>query len=447
MKVRWLLSAATAMAAFVGGATAICAEDGESYRISDVAFAAAQKDDAKGGKDGCDSCGADKSDACGCESSCKGSCGDICEPWRLFPSVGQTTITGWAAAGATVNADSPGSRYNGPVSFNDRDEVQVNQLYAVIEREAYSSCDTIGFGGRIDVLFGTDYIFTQAVGLETTRSGAPKWNNRSHYGLALPQAYAEFTYNDLGVKVGHFYTIIGHEVVTAPDNFFYSHAYTMQYGEPFTHTGVLATYDYSDSLQVVAGVHNGWDNFDAVTERAGFIGGAFWTNCDESVSLAATLTSGHEQGGVAANGYSDRTMYSLVGSFQVSDNLQYIIQHDNGWQDDFAANGGARVEWYGLNQYLIYTINECWAAGARFEWFRDDDGARVAGVRAGNPAATGGWEGSFYEVTAGLNWTPCSNIIVRPEVRWDWFNGVGNPYDGNTKQEQFTAALDAIILF
>ena len=53
----------------------------------------------------------------------------------------------------------------------------------------------------------------------------------------MPQLYADFAYNRLTVRLGHFYTIIGYEVVTAPDNFFSSHAYTMQYGEPFTHTG------------------------------------------------------------------------------------------------------------------------------------------------------------------------------------------------------------------
>ena len=65
----------------------------------------------------------------------------------------------------------------------------------------------------------------------------------------MPQAYAEVGYNDLTVKVGHFYTIIGYEVVPAPDNFFYSHAYTMQYGEPFTHTGMLGDVQRQRQLQ------------------------------------------------------------------------------------------------------------------------------------------------------------------------------------------------------
>lgn len=65
--------------------------------------------------------------------------------------------------------------------------------------------------------------------------------------------------------MGHFYTIIGNEVVTAPDNFFYSHAYTMQYGEPFTHTGGLASWS-GEKVTVHGGVVNGWDKFDAETD-------------------------------------------------------------------------------------------------------------------------------------------------------------------------------------
>ena len=56
----------------------------------------------------------------------------------------------------------------------------------------------------------------------------------------------------LNVKAGHFYTPIGYESVPAPDNFFYTHAYTMQYGEPFTHTGLLGNYKVNPNWSVLA---------------------------------------------------------------------------------------------------------------------------------------------------------------------------------------------------
>ena len=76
--------------------------------------------------------------------------------------------------------------------------------------------------------------------------------------------------------MGHFYTIIGYEVVPATGNFFYSHAYTMYYGEPFTHTGALAEFAVNDQWTVYGGWVNGWDqafnnpNDRPNSQRAGF---------------------------------------------------------------------------------------------------------------------------------------------------------------------------------
>ena len=168
-------------------------------------------------------------------------------------------IGGWANAGVTYNAASPDNNFNGPVTFGDRSaEFQLNQLNIFMQRAVAAEGDAWDFGGRFDAMFGTDSIFTQAYGNPAfdVNSGAAMpnrgtWdldlccNSSRSYGIALPQAFVEAYApigNGLNVKAGHFYTPIGYESVPAPNNFFYSHAYTMQYGEPFTHTGVLTNY-------------------------------------------------------------------------------------------------------------------------------------------------------------------------------------------------------------
>ncbi len=438
MKVNWKLALATSIVAALAGTSSPARA--QTYSLEDT-YVRHQLVST-----GCATCG-EATPSCGCGTA---SCSDdpcANEPWRLFPELpGGFSLTGWAAGGAAANADSPASRYNGPVTFGDRDEVMLNQLYFVMERVADTSYQDFDWGGRVDVMFGTDYIFTQAVGLETDRTGAPKWNNRRFYGVALPQAYAELAAGDLSVKLGHFYTIIGNEVVTAPGNFFASHAYTMQYGEPFTHTGLLSSYRLTDQITVNNGVHLGWDIFDRFSERAALLSGFTWTSLDEQSTLAVAVTSGDEFGAQATPFYSNRSMYSIVGTRQLTERLQYVIQHDHGWQKDYFSMG-VDAEWYGLNQYMFYTINDCWKWGTRFEWFRDDDGIRVSGVRADNPIAGASFVGNFYEVTTGLNWTPTNNLTVRPELRWDWFDGTGLPYDDGTKDNQFLATFDAILLF
>ena len=170
------------------------------------------------------------------------------------------TFGGWTQFGVTYNAGSPDNGFNGPVTFGDRaNEFQLNQLYLFLQKAVATEGDAWSFGGRFDFMFGSDSIFTQAYGVpayDVNDGSVLKRNtydlNFLHhrvrfYDIALPQLYLEAYVpigNGLNLKAGHFYTPVGYEVVTSPDNFFYSKPYTFQYGEPFTHTGLLGNYTF-----------------------------------------------------------------------------------------------------------------------------------------------------------------------------------------------------------
>lgn len=453
MKVNLALALATMLSASLGGAATGYGQ--QYYNASNHTTSSYVGDGAEG-------CGSTTDCACVEEES-------VCEPWRLFPEIGcGWNLTGFINASANANADHPGSHFNGPVTFLDREGVRMNQAYLTFERVADSGGCGFDWGGRIDAMYGSDYVFTQAAGLELHQNGTPHWNGRPdgytrQYGLALPQFYGEVAYNDVSVKLGHFYTIIGYQVVPATGNFFVTQPYTFQYGEPFTHTGALATYKYTDELTFYAGGVNGWDKFDAVTDKLGYLGGMLYAPSHGAYTILLTGTHGQEDG-IAPPIMGIRNMYSLVFTYNVSDTVQYVVQHDNGRQDN-GAGAGVDAEWYGINQYLYYTLNECWKFGARAEWFRDDSGFRLqsAPVRlgglgalaaAGVPGAPlaadlpGAAGGHYYEIAVGANWTPSANLTVRPEFRWDWSEGTAvAPYDDFTKDSQFMAAIDAIVLF
>lgn len=377
-----------------------------------------------------------------------------CDPWRLFcQKECGWNINGFVNAGVTYNPDGPNSRYNGPVTFNDRDEFMVNQIYIVGEKTIDRESCCWNWGGRVDVLYGSDYIFTQSNGWETDLVGAPKWNGSPFYGLAIPQLYAEVGNVNNSIKIGHFYTPIGYEVVPANGNFFYSHAYTMQYGEPFTHWGILGQYKYSEEIAVNYGVVNGWDALNRAQDDPAIILGLAWTGCRDT--LAFNVIFGNEPTVVDPTIYTYRYMHSLVYTWNINDCWQYIFQHDFASQENADRALANQAQWYGINQYLFYKINDCWKAGIRGEWFRDDAGVRVTGLRpdAGNPLAGSGFAGNFYQVTAGLNWTPSSNLTVRAEYRYDKFDGVAvagaaaQPYGDGTRTDQSLLALDFIYLY
>ncbi len=336
-------------------------------------------------------------------------------------------VDGWFEFG--IGGNPRANRQNGnntPVTFNDQtNEVTGNELYTYIERAVNTEGDSWDIGFRADLLYGTDARFTKTSNFDS------RWLSNGEYTLSMPQWYAEVfapVGNGLTTKVGHFYTIIGYEVVTAPDNFFFSHAYTMQYGEPFTHSGFLSTYTVNDNISISAGVVSGWDAlFDT---PANFLGGASYTTDDGNTSLYVSLITGDATN---ANKHN-RTMYSVVLTHDFLENFHYVLQHDFGIEQRINATGGA-ARWYGINQYLTYDITDTLGAGMRFEWFRDEHGVRV-----------GFGSNSYYAITGGVNWTPLSWLKLRPEIRYDWATA-GNAYDGGRLGDQLLLSMDAIIQF
>jgi hypothetical protein len=345
------------------------------------------------------------------------------------------------------NSNEGPSQFNGPVTFQDRaHHFDMNQLYIVSEKVLDTSDCCWDVGGRIDVLYGSDARFTKALGWELNPAGGDDWNDDGErYQIAIPQLYGEVGYGDLSFKVGHFYTVLGYEVVPATGNFFYTHSYVMQYGEPFTHFGGLLTWKANDSVSLYGGIVNGWDALDRVNDNASFLGGLTYTPECADWTLALAGITGEEDN--LDGRLTHRALYSLVFTYNITDDWQYVLQNDVGWQQSIEDVTGQDAEWYGVNNYLFYTINKCWRAGGRFEWFRDDDGVRVTGIDIDNPY-DGGSPGDFYEVALGLNWSPTANILVRPEVRWDWYDGIGAlPFGDETDDEQFVGGFDAIVKF
>jgi hypothetical protein len=407
--------------------------------------------------DQCDEC----CDRCG---ECCNPCDECCDPpvQHLFADCcwlqqKDLALTGWVDAGIMGNGRNTADGFNGPLTFPDRNgEGQANQAWLSVDSSAPPCNCGFFLGGHVDYFFGSDYFFTTAAGLDGTPHGnVPRWNadSRSLYGFAMPQLYVETDYDDWRIKWGHFFSIMGYEVVPAVGNFFYSHSYVMQYGEPFTHTGCLVTKPTGCNWTWSGGLVAGWNTFDT-NDRAAWLGGVTYADKDWG-SLGFSMITGDDsesnQPGVGK--FASRTLYSLVWSRYISNRLTYVLQHDLGNQNQAQTARGGGAQWYGINQYLFYKLNCCWSAGMRFEWFRDDDGFVVTGLRPGNAIDGASFPGNFYEITAGLNYKPNGNLAVRPEVRWDWYNGqpnqnnavaVTSPFNAGTSNSQFTLGLDMI---
>lgn len=352
----------------------------------------------------CDTCSASV-----CGGCCGGTCGlDLCNcshlgtAWSLNdmfccggcePSV---KVGGWFSIGSHTESND---------LFNDRpDEFNLHQGWLYAEKEA-TTFSPLGF--RADVMYGIDGADTQAFGNTPGEWDFDNGFDHGAYAWAIPQLYAEIALNDTwSIKSGHFYTLVGYEVVNAPGNFFYSHAMTMYNTEPFTHTGVLATGELTNNFTVHAGWTLGWDTgFDQFNDGSSWLGGFSYTpNSDVTFTYISTA------GNLGARG-DDAYGHSIVLDMMMTSRLNWVVQSD---VLRVESTGEDNV---GINQYLLYNVSDCFGLGARVEWWKADNITGYAPHGAVLPA-----DGSFsyYAATFGANFKPHANIIVRPEVRVDW---------------------------
>jgi hypothetical protein len=294
---------------------------------------------------------------------------------------------GWVSFG--YHSDSDGLFNQHPHNVNN------HQSWVYLSKTLDSS-EGFDWGGRFDAMYGIDAQDTQAFGNPPGNWDYKNDLDHGQFGWAFPQLYLELGYKDFSVKGGHFYTLLGYEVVTAPDNFFYSHAFTMYKSEAFTHTGVLGTYTGLEKFTLYGGWTAGWDTgFDRLGNGSSFLGGASYAPI-EQVTLTYILTGGDL--GWVGDGYT----HSIVLVTQPLEKLKYVLQSDYVNTDkDVLGNGDSNYETIGVNQYLIYQLLDEIGVGARGEWWR------TSGVNYG-------------EITGGINIKPLPNLTFRPEGRYQF---------------------------
>jgi len=362
-------------------------------------------------------------------------------------------VGGWLEQGLTFNSHTATDGLNGPVALNDfDDDYQMNQFWIYIDKKADNGGCGFAWGGHIDMTYGTDSRYGTNYGLETEINSPT-----NDYGLCIPQMYLEVAFNRLSIKVGHFAGILDYEAVPAPLNPFYSHSLLYTYTVPQLVTGVMAEWGVTDALTLQAGFTRGWVMFEDLNDDLDVMAGVKLVVSDMT-TLKYAFTNG------AQDLAGDRNRFAGTGVWEqkIGCNWKYIGVATYGYEEG-TRNQPQEGEWYGLCNYVIWSLNQSLDMNFRFEALRDDAGVRVNGV--GSPMGLNnpllmpgirGWDGygfvgTFYEVSYGLKWMARQNIMVRPELRWDWYSGApgvnGLPYDDGESDNQFTFATDVIVLF
>ncbi|MDR1477886.1 MAG: porin [Planctomycetaceae bacterium] len=400
---------------------------------------------------------------------------------------------GWLEGGIFLNMDSPDNKKNPIIEYNDQDrEFVINQLYISFGRKLMRRGNWFEFGGQIDLLLGSDYFYTSAVGFETSRShyiadgnaiypeeaaahwnashGKRRTNSAALYGLSIPQAYGEIQLPiiwNTTVKAGHFLANTGIESAAATQNFFYSHSYNFMFGQPTTLTGAIATTEIPNSYRsssarqlLIYGITQGWDMFDKQGGLNYIVGTKSVSRKNEQNYISLIAQVGRQSDSNSNN----RVSYTLAINRKLSERLTDSWEHTFGYEKDGAVKFLLLTNeiygkscWITVAKYLKYDITNNLSIGLRAEWFRDDGLARIQKTVVNFPPFH--YKGKNYcELTLGANWHPTQNITIRPELRFDWsdvkiYSNITLPaplnkhgiYNGNTSMTSL--AIDAVFRF
>jgi len=232
----------------------------------------------------------------------------------------------------------------------------------------------------------------------------------------LTEAYVDYVAplgSGLKVRFGKFVTYNGAEVIEARDNFNYSRSFLFNFAVPFTHTGFMAGYKFSEALTVNLYLVNGWDVTDDNNNGKTF-GASFIVTPIEPLALTFNFTYGPEQ---ANNTSNNRFLFDWIGAFKATKNLTFMANIDYAHEEKDPLNGGKDSEWYGAAVYAKYDFTNFFSTSIRAEYFNDENGVRT------------GIAQELKEVTLTADFKVAKNLLVRPEYRHDW--STQNAFDSN----------------
>lgn len=287
-----------------------------------------------------------------------------------------------------------------------------------------------------------------------------KWGsvvaNSTISALFIKQAYINLKASDkLTFTMGQFGTHIGYEYIDAPLNFHYSINNTFNAGIPFYHTGLKATYAFSDKVSLMAGVVNGTDGLNDNNRGKSFIGQLFVSPA-EGLNVYFNTIQGNEAN--ARTTGKDTTSWfgvlDLVATYQISEKFMLGTWLMYGsLKGEF--QGGAYTDkvknWGGANLYATYKFSDIFTLGTRIEYFDNTSGARALLTNGeGTDVMTYTFTGNISLAGGALS--------LKPEFRIDSFKkilGAGNEEaqqfvdaDGKfTKNSQSTIGMAAIFKF
>jgi len=330
----------------------------------------------------------------------------------------------------------------------------------------------LDFGKTGDVVNNATYFGRKSNGVPITGNGTDFFDATQFY-----LTYTVPVGNGIKLKAGRFVTLAGAEVIKVYNNWNYNITDSILFGFaiPFTHTGIMSSYAFTDQVSLDLGVVNGWDalvdNNDGKSIHSGLTLAFI-----PQVTFYQTVTYGPEQTGQFVTntvnpsvcgsstsgtcdptlqlyvhpGASKRLLLTSLITIKPIDPLTIIFDYDYGNDSNSVPVDGLlrTAQWNGVAGYLIYAFTDRLSGTFRAEVFDDLNGARVLGPVNGHPTGGYGQASTYYEFTPTLTYKVAEGLYWRNEYRHDESDTKKVfAHEGNYVHGQDTVATELIYAF
>jgi hypothetical protein len=327
------------------------------------------------------------------------------------------SVSGYIDAGYT-HSDRNQAAFTTRVFDTQNNSFALNQFGLTVAKQPKE-----GFGGLVNVTVGRDAQFIHSAPEGTAGSSM----------FDITQGFLQYAGGPLTVIAGKFTTLHGTEVIASSGNTNVSRS--ILFGAvPFTHTGVRATWALSDTVSLIAGVNNGWDQLtDQNKGKTAELGATL--NPIKPLNITLSGYSGKE--GVGPN-QGTRTSFNAVASYTIIDPLSVGLEFLSVSQDIPGGGGSTtKAKYSGVAGYVTYMFAPKFRGVLRVESFDDKDGLHF------------GTTGTKYkEVTLTGAYVASDSFEARVEGRRDQgTKTVFTDYAGAASKTMTSIALQGLYKF
>jgi len=281
--------------------------------------------------------------------------------------------------------------------------------------------------------------------------GPPLYRNTEKFDL--PEAYASYLIplgSGLTIKAGKWATLIGYEVYESPKNLNFSRSFLYTLGTPYTNTGALASYQFTQWFGATLGLTMGWDNSD---NNNGYVRptGSFAFTPIDKLSATVNFLVGPEQNRnqMRGNDVNNRWIVDTTILYTGIDKMTLAVNFDFAGEEKDPAlvttRKDANSRWGGIAGYAAYDWTQALRTALRLEYFSDP-----LGVRSSETIAPG-HNVELFEVTLTVEYKIWRGLVWRVEYRHDQANRKAFSLQNHgltpTSRAQDTISFDLYYLF